>query len=177
MWNERMLLVDVEIPDSDCWMVLTPDMDVYAENLGENAGVKRTGTGNSVPATIPRGQAYRFDPAFPGLNEFEAYTELAEDLVDEERERMLEEYPDLAPDAPDPPGRGHVPGGALPPAGGGEETVHTPTPGGAGAPGPVLIEPGERLVLPSPSAQAIILKFRVLNVELRIIILVLILYF
>ena len=110
MWNERMRLLDVEIPDSDCWMVLTPDMDVYAENFGDNTGVKRTGAGNRVPATIPRGQALRFHPAFPGLNEFEAYTELAEDLVDEERERMLEEYPDLAPDAPDPPGGGHVPG-------------------------------------------------------------------
>ena len=32
-WNERMLLLDVEIPDSDCWMVVTPDTDVYAENL------------------------------------------------------------------------------------------------------------------------------------------------
>ena len=56
-WNERMLFLDVEIPDFDCWMVLTPDMDVYAENLGDNTGVKRTGAGNSVPATIPRGQA------------------------------------------------------------------------------------------------------------------------
>ena len=132
MWNERMLVLDLEIPDSECWMVLTPDMDVYAENLGDNTGVKRTGAGNSVPATIPRGQAYRFDPAFSCLNEFEAYTELAEDLVDEERERMVEEYFDLSPDAPDLPVGGRVPGGALPPAGGGGGD-DTPTPGGAGA--------------------------------------------
>ena len=95
VWHERILLLDLGIADTDVWMILTPDMGCYAEDLNNNLGVRVAGPGNSVPRSIGRGQAYRFDPAFPEEGEFEAYVELAEDYEDEERQRMLRERPIL----------------------------------------------------------------------------------
>ncbi|MCH1570171.1 MAG: hypothetical protein L7S64_02420 [Longimicrobiales bacterium] len=91
VWHERCLLREVALGDSNVWIVLTPDMNVYAEDLNFNLEVKVAGPGNSVPRGIGRGQAYRFDPAFPSLGEFEAYQEIADDYLDEETRRIAAE--------------------------------------------------------------------------------------
>ena len=76
-------------------MVLTPDMDCYAEDLNNNLGVRTATAGNQVPRSIPRGRAYRFDDDFPGDGEFEAYQEMAEDYQEAELERILKGRPQL----------------------------------------------------------------------------------
>ena len=72
-------------------MILTPDMTCYAEDLNFNIGVALAGAGNAIPRRIPRGQAYRFDAAFPTEGEFEAYQELADELIGDETGRMRRE--------------------------------------------------------------------------------------
>ena len=144
VWHERMLLVDMEVDDADVWMVLTPDMDVYAEDMNDNLGVRLCAAGNAVPRTIGRGQAYRIDGAFPTDGEYEAYVELAEDHQVGELARMMAGRPILrstgarGPRAAAPaPG----PGGALPggdeeddDAGEEEEEEEEEEKGGEGAP-------------------------------------------
>ena len=91
VWHERCLLEQCDLGDADVWMILTPDMTCYAEDLNFNIGVALAAAGNAVPRRIPRGQAYRFDAAFPTEGEFEAYQELAEDLIGDETDRMRRE--------------------------------------------------------------------------------------
>ena len=89
VWHERSLLLDLEIADADVWIVLTPDMDVYGEDMNDNLGVRVCAAGNAVPRSIARGQAYRFDSEYPTEGEHEAYQELAENYRAEELARMM----------------------------------------------------------------------------------------
>ena len=70
------------------FMVLTPDVDVYAEDVNDCLAVCMRARGHAVPVGIPRGQAYRFDPACPTDSEFEAYVALAGGYGADERTRM-----------------------------------------------------------------------------------------
>ena len=59
VWHERSLLQDLQIPNANCCMVLTPNMEVYAKDPKYNIGVRvPVGIALAPPGRGPTGCAH-----------------------------------------------------------------------------------------------------------------------
>lgn len=59
-WHERLLLAK-KSSDGRRWVVATPDLDIYEEDVGDSLGMVRVGPRGGAPRGLP-GELYRFDP-------------------------------------------------------------------------------------------------------------------
>jgi hypothetical protein len=63
LWHERLLLAPAATPDCpSSWVVLTPDLDMYVENLGppDIATVRPLDAARTLPFGVNRNSVYRF---------------------------------------------------------------------------------------------------------------------
>ena len=78
LWHERLPLYDM---GDGSWVVLTPDEDMFVEDLSRADSLRICGPNRELPRGIGNGQSYRFSGAWYTLDELEVLREEAKLLA------------------------------------------------------------------------------------------------
>ena len=93
LWHERILLAKAPLKGGKCWMIITPDGDIYVENY-EDVDAVRIGKGSRRP-NIGRSRAYRFRDEVDDDDALKTNKKKVEGWMDGEVARVMSEYPSL----------------------------------------------------------------------------------
>ena len=93
LWHERILSAKAPLKGGKCWMIITPDGDIYVENY-EDVDAVRIGKGARRP-NIGRSRAYRFRDDVDDDDALKTNKKKVEGWMDGEVARVMSEYPSL----------------------------------------------------------------------------------